>query len=404
MPSPMIAGRLAVLLAAASLLILLLAACGSDPEPTATLATAPSPTATTAPATMPEPTATPVPPPTQAPEPTATPIPPTPTQAPEPTATPAPTPTQAPEPTDEPAPPPAMATLENFVITAATTGGDMLALISEQEAACIKGAVGDAFYQILQSTPFAMLAGGGDIAQAAPLFNCLAEENVIYLSVAFLDLQAGGWDDESRSCITDIALTHPHAVYVRLGLDLGGGPVDPELTMEYNIAIHECLSDQDKKDYTLGVWLGLDSGSEATGADIFALLSEDEAACAEDLLQAEQLAAMAVATPLQAITIGSPASGCISHETNVAIFVSSIDWGLGGITDDTRQCLNGFAQANPSYVELFTAGLEGIYAMPADEFVSLTEVGNDQYDCMTEEEVMRVQHTVTAALSAPQGQ
>lgn len=380
-------------LAAALALALLLAACGSDPEPTATTAAAPDPTATALPTAMPEPTATPVP------EPTNTPVP-SPTRAPDPTNTSVPPPTRAPDPTEEPPPSAAMMSLEGFVITEATTGGDLLALLSEQEISCVKAGLGDAIFQLIQATPIIMMAGG-DISQTAPLFNCLKDENVVYLAVAFLDLQAGGWDEESRACITEIGLDHPDAVYIRLGLDLGEGPIDPQETLDHNIGIYDCLSNEDKRKFTLGVWLALDSVSEATGADIFGLLTEGEAACVGEALAPEQLAAIVNASPLEAVTIGSPASDCISHETNVSIFVHGIKWSLGGTTDETLACLEGFAEANPQYVELFTAGLEGIFAMPADEFVALTEVGNDQYACMTEEEVLRVQHSVTAALAAP---
>ena len=291
--------------------------------------------------------------------------------------------------------------MEDFVITESTTGGDMMALLSEQETSCIKGAFGEAVYQLLQGTPLMMMASGGDISQAAPMFNCLEQDNVIYLSVAFLDLQAGGWEPESRSCITLVGLSHPDALYVRLGLHLGDGPIDPATTLDYNIAIFDCLSNDEKKQFTVGMWLALDSVSEATGADIFALLTTEEAACVGDALPADQLAAVVNAKPLQAITIGSSASGCISYETNVNILTSGMEWAIGGVTEESHNCLMKFASDNPAYVELFTSGIEGFMAMPADEFVQITEVGNDQYACMTDEEILRVQHSVTAALAAP---
>ena len=293
-----------------------------------------------------------------------------------------------------------MATLENFAITEATTGGDLMAALSEQEVSCVRAGIGEALYQLMQGTPITLMAAG-DISQTAPLFGCLEEENVVYLSVAFLELQAGGWSEDTRSCITEVALTHPNAVFIRLGLDTGDEPVDPAVTLDYNLGIHECKSDEEKMAFTLGVWLALDSVSQATGADIFDLLTPEEAACITAALPAEALTAIVNATPLQAVTIGSAASHCISHETNVNIFVQGIQWSLGGTTDDTRACLDGFARDNPEYVELFTSGLDGIMAMPASEFVALTEVGNDQYDCMTEEEVLRVQLSVTAALADP---
>ncbi len=392
----LVAGRWAAILVSTAALMLLLVACGSDPEPTATSVPAPDPTAAAAPTAMAEPTPAPEPTATPEPEPTNTPVPP-PTQAPEPTAM------AEPEPTDEPAPPQAMMSLEDFVITQSTTGGELMALLSEQEASCVQTGVGDALYQLILGTPITLMAAG-DISQTAPLFNCLEQDNVIYLAVAFLDLQAGGWSPESRSCITEVGLTHPDAVYVRLGLHLGDDPIDPATTMDYNIGIFDCLSNDEKRQFTVGMWMALDGVSGATGADIFALLTEEEAACAGDVLSAEQMAAIVNATPLQAITIGSPSSGCISHDTNVNIFISGVEWAIGGVTEETHSCLTDFANDNPEYVELFNLGLEGIMAMPADEFVEVTAAGNEQYGCMTDDELMQVQLTTAAALAAPPSQ
>ena len=387
-------------LIAALALILILAACGSDPEPTATntpgpTTIAPAPTALPGPTQALEPTATPAP--TAMPEPTATPEP---TTTPEQTA--APEPTATAEPTPEPEPPQAMMSMENLVITQATTGGDLMAMLSEQEASCVKANVGDTLYQLILGAPI-MLMVAGDTSQRAPLFNCLEPDNVIYLAVAFLDLQAGGWSPESRSCITDVGLEHPDALFIRLGLDLGDGPVDPATTLAYNIGIYDCLSNEEKKQFTVGMWMALDHVSEATGADVFALLTDEEAACVTDALPAEQMAVVVKARPMQAITIGSAASGCISHDTNIRILTRGMEWAIGGVSEETHACLMEFAHDNPGYVELFTSGLEGIMAMPADQFVELTEVGNEQYTCMTDDEMLRVQHSVTAAMSPPPG-
>lgn len=41
---------------------------------------------------------------------------------------------------------------------------------------------------------------------------------------------------------------------------------------------------------------------------------------------------------------------------------------------------------------------QGIEAMPADQFVEISDAGTQQYACMTEEELLRVQEAVTASL------
>ena len=385
MPTPVTNRRWVALVAAALALILLLVACGSDPEPTATTApTSAPPTAMP----QPEPTPTPQPEPTSAPAPTAT-------SMPAPTAPPAPTATTAAPVATQP-----MMTLEELVITEATTGGQLMSLLSEQEASCIQTSVGETMYQLIQVAPVVMMAVG-DISQTAPLFNCLAEENVVYLAVAFLDLQAGGWEEESRKCVTEVGLAHPDSVYVRLGLHLSPDPIDSSLTLDHNVQIYECLSLEEQKEFTIALWTALDRHSPATGADILGLFSESEIACVRESLSDEQLVAIAVAKPLQAVSMGTAAAHCFDPETNDRIFANGIGWSIGGVTDETLSCLEDFARDYPDFTALLSSGLEGIQSMSTELFVEVSDVGQMQYECMTEEELMRVQLAATAALAMP---
>ena len=385
MPTPVANPRWVALVAAALALILLLVACGSDPEPTATTApTSAPPTAMP----QPEPTPTPQPEPTSAPAPTAT-------SMPAPTAPPAPTATTAAPVATQP-----MMTLEELVITEATTGGQLMSLLSEQEASCIQTSVGETMYQLIQVAPVVMMAVG-DISQTAPLFNCLAEENVVYLAVAFLDLQAGGWEEESRKCVTEVGLAHPDSVYVRLGLHLSPDPIDSSLTLDHNVQIYECLSLEEQKEFTIALWTALDRHSPATGADILGLFSESEIACVRESLSDEQLVAIAVAKPLQAVSMGTAAAHCFDPETNDRIFANGIGWSIGGVTDETLSCLEDFARDYPDFTALLSSGLEGIQSMSTELFVEISDVGQMQYECMTEEELMRVQLAATAALAMP---
>ena len=393
--------HLLIVLVFAVAVVSLTIACGSDPTPTA----APEPTAapqpTDVPANTPEPTVAPAP--TSTPVPTNTPVPtPAPTNTPVPTEPPTPEPTSTPEPTAAPTEPPAMmsGSLRDLKITQTTTGGEMAALLSDEENECVRNAVGEALFGLIQSAPIMMMAAG-DISQTAPLFNCLKEENVVYLAVAFLDSQAGGWDAESRECITEVGLSHPDAVYVRLGLQLSEEPIDPTETMFHNIQIYDCLSNEEKKEFTVGFWVAMDRHSPATGADILGLIPDSEAACLMEELSQDQLVALSVATVFEAVTMGRDAAHCISDETNSKIFSSGIDWALGGVTEETQSCLEGFAMGNPEIVTLFQSGAEGLMAMPADQFVELSETSQGMYNCMTEGELLRVQLTATEALAMP---
>ena len=150
----------------------LAAACSSDPTPTS----------------PPPPRATPTP----TPMPTATPTP-----TPVPTATPTPAPA-----TSEPV---AMGPSDDFVITETTTGGDLIALFSETEAACVRDTLGEEALVMLRDTPLI------EISDAAPPipFECLTPENVGNIGVAMIALQAGGLTPESRRCAKEVVIANP---------------------------------------------------------------------------------------------------------------------------------------------------------------------------------------------------
>ena len=69
---------------------------------------------------------------------------------------------------------------------------------------------------------------------------------------------------------------HPDAVYVRLGLALGSYPIDAAETLAHNVEIYECITNKEKKAFTVSLWTGLDRHATATGSDIIALLSESD--------------------------------------------------------------------------------------------------------------------------------
>lgn len=322
-----------------------------------------------------------------------------PTPTPEPTPTPAPTPTPTPEPTPVPTDPPEPAgSLRDFSLTPTTVGRDLMNVLAEHEVACIEESLGSGTFQILLNLP--LLTAGSDTSAAQPLFDCLTVENAVLLGVVFLDAQADGWAEDSRACITKVGLRHPDAIFIRLGIQVGDEPIDSFVTLQHNVEIYECLNDEEKKAFTVALWTGFDNNAGATGADILALLSEDEASCVRDNLSAEDYDAMLAAQPLQATSIGATVAHCIDPETNIKIFANGIQWVMGGVTDNTLSCLEDFGRDNPAFVALLALGLDGIQAVPAAEFLRVIAVGNDQYACMTVDELLRVQQAATAAMLA----
>lgn len=295
-----------------------------------------------------------------------------------------------------------MGDLRDFHLTTSTTGQDLIDRISEEEASCIEEAFGETVFQFILQSP--LMTQGADPSAAEPLFNCMTTDNVVFFAVASLDAQAGGWSPESRECITTVSLEHPQAIFIRMGLNIEGGVESPAETLDYNVLIHECLTNEEKKEFTLALWIGIDQNSPATGQDIYDLLTDSEAQCVTENLSAEQLTTMLAAQPLEAVQIGSTAGNqCISQETNEKIFTNMMSQALGGVNEETLSCLEGFTREYPEFVALLAAGLEALQNIPADDFVRITDLGNAQYDCMTEEEMLRIQENATAAMNTATG-
>lgn len=338
-------------LAITTLLILTAAACGADPTAT------------------PQPTATPVPPP----------------------------PTNTPEPEEDPT---AMNPLETLTITPTTTGRDLFGSLSEEETNCIRSNIGEAFFELMLDLPIAQATASPEAA--APVFGCIEEDNLVLIGVAFMEAQSAGWEEETRACITDVGRRHPNAIYVRLGLAYQEGSTDNATeTNLYNLQVYDCMTNSEKKDLTLALWIGVDRNAQATGADVVGLLSQEELACVTEELSAEEMAEVAVAKPLQAVTIANRVTHCIEPETNIEIFVKGLEWGLGDFSEESVECLREFVKEQPEYMALVQSGIDNMMAMDPDEFVEITDAGIAQYDCMTDEELATLQIAFTNAVSAP---
>ena len=179
--------RAIVAVLAIAAIAMLVAACDSEPEPTAT------------------PTAIP---------PTATP-----TNTPVPTAVPAPT-----------------GTIDDLDFATATFS-DVAAYLSESEVACLRAEVGDAIYESVLGLP---LAAVQDTAVEFPI-ECLSTESQIGLSAGFFSAESGGLSAETRSCMRDILRENPNA------LGMGSEPSQEELPalIRAGVQMQLCMTDEE---------------------------------------------------------------------------------------------------------------------------------------------------------------
>ncbi len=182
----------------------------------------------------PEPTPTPTPRPTPTPTPTATPTP----------VPPTPTPTPAPEPTpDAMMPKPEAGSVDDLVITESTTVGDLVAVLSESEASCLRDAVGAATFDAIENVPLASAPPG---AMESLPFDCLSPENAIGISIAMMSAAAGGLSEETRSCISALASDNPSV------LGIGEPPEDPAELFGTAIQMQLCMSDEEAARFAAG--------------------------------------------------------------------------------------------------------------------------------------------------------
>ena len=354
-------GRVCTVAAALALIWLpALAACGDAPQPEPTPLAAASLTVTPAP--VPTATLTPVP------------------------ATPTPTPAAEPGPAG---------LMEEFSITASTTGKDLVDRLSAEEGACIRTTLGDLLFQVLVSTP--LLRTGTNTADAAPVFGCLTTDNVVHFAVAFIDAQAGGWTAETRMCVVEVGRRYPEAVLVNLGVEAAREDTAAE-TQAYTLELYECLADGEKVDFLVRLQATLDRSTSAE-RDIIAVLPEPEAACVRERLSEDRFAVLLDATVHEAFAATDALSDCLSGETYVQIFVAITESLAGGLGDGSRGCLEAFGRDHPDYVGLVRAGIYGTTAMTAAEFRRTVEDGLGMFECLSNGELRRIQGLAAEALS-----
>ena len=358
----------------------LAAACGGDddPEPTPAATTAPAATA----AATPTPTPTP-PPPTPTPTPTPTPPPATPAAT--------PTPTEAP-PLSATQPAEGVAAL---VITPGTTGKDLMDSVSEAEQACVREAFGDLIYDIILATP--ILLAASEASAGAPLFGCLEVENVVTLGVKFIAAQAGGWSEDTVSCMVQAGLEHPDAILIGLGVPPSEEASAAAAAHPAFLEFYGCMTVQEKVAYLLNFQEVIDAMTTAEH-DLIGAIPEADVACIRDALSDEEYNTLLAGTVHEAFDVSDAVADCMTDDGYVQAFVTITVTTTGELTDETRACLADFARAHPHYTALINAHAYDPATMAPADLAEIADDGLGTSACMTAEELQRSQQTSFAAL------
>lgn len=353
-------GAIALLIAVAGLV----AACGSEPEPT--------PTPTVEPTAVPTATAVPTPTPEPTPQPTATPTP------------------------DAASSTESKAALEGFVVDISTTGQDLMDVLSEGEVSCIKSTFGDAIFGIMMSTP--LLMAGGNAATAAPMFACLEIESAVYIAFAFVEAQAGGWSEDTRACMIGVGLEHPDAFMTGMGLNPSQDATAAAATHPYLVEIYNCMTLDEQVTYLLNFQEVIDVLTTAE-KDLIGAIPEADVACIRDALTDAEYETLLSGTVHEAFDVSDGVAGCMSDDAYVLSFVSISDTTIGDLSEETKACLTDFAREHPHYTALLNAHAYDPSQVTTEELAEVAQDGLKTWDCMTVEEIQRSQGISTRALS-----
>ncbi len=287
-----------------------------------------------------------------------------------------------------------MATLEDFVLTPATTGQDLINRISQEEADCIKGAIGEAFFGLMMQAP--LLQAGADPAAAAPVFGCLTVDNILLFGIAMFEVQSGGWEPDTRACMIEVAREHPDVVLGALGMVAESTASDDH---PYLVELYTCMTPEEKVAYLIGFQSTVDAASSAE-RDIINVIPESEAACIRESTTDEEYEMILSTTVHQAFELSDALATCITPEEGyVQIFLSITRATVGELSDESTDCLTEFGRAHPLYVGLVNPATHDPATMATSELVEIAADGLRMYNCVSDDELRRMQEFGVSAFS-----
>ncbi len=132
-----------------------------------------------------------------------------------------------------PPPAPVVRTSElpaDYTLTTTTTGQEVVALLTENEVACVSDRLSEGGFAAFTAAPVVNVleAAGRGGAMTASIFVCLEENSLALIGAAFMDAAAGGWSAETRMCVTGLIQARPELVVEWLSADAD----DPDFTPE----------------------------------------------------------------------------------------------------------------------------------------------------------------------------
>ena len=291
--------------------------------------------------------------------------------------------------------------LDGFMVTSATVGGELADAVSGDEASCLEEEIGDSAYGSFRSAPLA--ESGRDTARVRALYDCLTEENFLVYGVGVTQVWAGGWSAETQACSIALAREHPEFIYIRIGLEEEATAVHEADV--YLLDFYDCLNDEEKIAFTLQTFSGPESMGTSGLLEILEFIPESEASCILDTVgvtpQQFPQRMQADASGDFVSEIVSAAGTCISQDTSVNIFVADTGTALGGLSDQTQTCLKAFGMEHFHFLELVAGGEAAAGAMSAAEAAEIADDGFRMVKCFNDDELLALQLLMARVLRQP---
>ncbi len=271
------------------------------------------------------------------PAPTSTPVP---TATPAATATPEPTPTRVPPPTPTPARD--RLPLGLLRIDSETTGERLLMHLSPGEDTCFKSMMGDSKFKAFEEA--VLMAAVADPSFRTRLVVCLQRDSLLIVGTRLIGAHLGGWTQETRQCVTAIALDRPELVFKALGVpDVGADSSETDNPGRVLLDTYDCLDTTEKARFAV------------------AMLSNS----IEDLSR-------------------------ISAET--------LALGVGAVSEDSRSCVLDFASANGQFLGLVHEYAGPVANLNPEDSLEIAEGGSKVFNCLTVEEIEQFQEKYLPSL------
>ena len=137
----------------------------------------------------------------------------------------------------------------------------------------------------------------------------------------------------------------------------------------------------------------------STERDGIAVVPESDVACIRESLSEEQFDMLLETTIHEAFRTRESLSNCITPEGYIEVFVAITASQGGGLSDESLSCVADFAREHPHYVALINPDSYDPSAMAPSDFIEIADDGLRLWDCLTDDEIRRMQGVSLGALA-----